>query len=97
MKRRYIKKQVLYIIFIAYTSVLHSCSKSDPDKLYAPVDEITSSETDLIPNKETKVVSTILSFKNTEDIDYLLVRKSGGDSYSAKINRNELSSSYVFR
>lgn len=53
-------------------------------------------DTYLIPNKDTKIVSTTLNFKDIDAIDYLLVRKSVGDSYSAKINQSELTSDYIF-
>jgi hypothetical protein len=45
----------------------------------------------------TKSVLTFLTFKNLEDVDYLMVRKSGGDNYSDKIDRSELSSSFKFK
>jgi len=91
------KKYILYILLLSYVFALDSCSESDPDEPYIPVDEITSSETELVPDKETKAVSAMLQFKNIDDIDFLVVRKSGGDNYSVTINRNELSSSYMFR
>ena len=75
---------------VSYT---HLKEESEP---FIPVDEIISAKTFLIPNKDTKVVSTILNFKNIDAIDYLMVRESGGNSYSVKIDRNELTADYVF-
>lgn len=63
---------------------------------YIPIDEITSLKLILIPDKNTKTISTILNFKNIEAIDYIIVRKSGGDNYSDKINRSELVSPYEY-
>ena len=37
-----------------------------------------------------------MNFKDIDAIDYLLVRKSVGDSYSAKISQSELTSDYIF-
>ncbi len=96
MKLQSIKRKLLYLVIIFYTLPMYSCNKSDDNDSYVPVDEITSPETDLIPDRETKAVSAILNFKNPDDIAYLMVRKSGGDHYSATIGRGELSSSYVF-
>ena len=76
--------------------LLFSCSDKEENEPFIPVDEIISATTFLIPNKDTKVVSTILNFKNIDAIDYLMVRKSGGNSYSVKIDRNELTADYVF-
>ena len=76
--------------------LLFSCSDKEENEPFIPVDEIISAKTFLIPNKDTKVVSTILNFKNIDAIDYLMVRKSGGNSYSVKIDRNELTADYVF-
>ncbi|MFC3198538.1 DUF4185 domain-containing protein [Parapedobacter deserti] len=75
--------------------LLISCRKEGDKKVYVPIDEITSSEIDLVPDKDTKTVSTVLNFKNVDAIAYLLVKKSGGDSYSVKIDRQALSPSYV--
>ncbi len=72
-----------------------SCDADEP-KPHVPADEIFSSKTILVPDKDTKEVTTSLTFNNLEAIDYLMVRKSGGDGYSRKIERSELSSSYNF-
>ena len=86
-----------FIAFAIIAMILLSCSKEEGgNEPYVPVDEISSAETDLIPHKDTKVVSTILTFKNLNNIDHLIVNKSGGESYSEKISRSELSSSYLF-
>lgn len=90
------KNYFICISFVIVTMIVLSCSKEEGAEPYVPADEISSAETDLIPHKETKVVSAILTFKNIDDIDYLMVSKSGGESYSQKINRSELSSSYLF-
>lgn len=87
----------ILIAFAIITIIISSCSKEEgSDEPYIPVDEISSAETDLIPDKETKTVSTLLQFKNLDNIDYLVINKSGGESYSEKISRSELSSSYLF-
>jgi len=89
------KKYAMCIFFLTFIHLLFSCGKNG-NKPYTPTDEITASETNLIPDKITKAVSTTLTFKNLETIDYLLVSKSGGDNYQNKISRSELSSSYNF-
>ncbi|MEA4978277.1 MAG: DUF4185 domain-containing protein [Petrimonas sp.] len=92
------KNIFIIIAFAIIVMIISSCSKEEGgDEPYVPVDEISPAETDLIPHKETKIVSTILQFKNIDNIDYLIVNKSGGDSYSEKISRSELSSSYLFK
>ena len=90
------KNYLIAISFVIVTMIVLSCSKEEGAEPYLPADEISSAETNLIPHKETKVVSAILTFKNIDHIDYLIVSKSGGESHSERINRNELSSSYLF-
>jgi hypothetical protein len=90
------KIEDMRIILFISLFYLFSCSDKQENEPYIPIDEIIPSDTYLVPNKETKAVSTTLSFKNIDAIDYLLVRKSGGDSYSAKINQSELTSNYKF-
>ena len=97
MKQVNIKRKVLYTVLISYVVLFSFCSKNEVNEPYIPIDEITSSVIDLVPDKDTKTVSAILNFKNLDDIDYLMVKKSGGDNYSVKINQVELSSSYVFK
>lgn len=89
-------KNILFVVFSSFMVLFSSCSDEKENEPYIPVDEIIASETSLIPDKDTKHVSTSLSFKNLDAIDYLLVRKSGGDNYSLKINQNELTSNYIF-
>lgn len=81
---------------ISCTLLLFSCSKAEESEPFIPGDEIEALETDLIPNKDTRAVSTTLNFKNLDDIDYLIVKKSGGDSYSTQIARSELTANYKF-
>ncbi len=93
-------KQIQYIVAIICIMlglIVTSCNDEETNQPYIPIDEITSTNTDLIPDKATKNVSTSLNFKNLDKIDYLVVTKSGGDSYSEKINRNELTPSYSFK
>lgn len=98
MTLRDLKKQILHISFFTCLLFLFSCSKdSDDDGFYEPIDEITASQEHLIPDKTTKLVSVTLTFKNLNDINYLVVKKSGESSYSVKIDRNELSASYVLK
>ncbi len=92
-----IAKYQFYTSLISFTLLLYSCDKEEIEEPYMPIDEITASETTLIPEKVTKEVSTILSFKNLNDIDFLMIRKSGSDNYSEEINRSELSPSYLFK
>lgn len=80
---------------MSYAVLFSSCSKEREEDLYVSIDEISSLEVDLFPDKDTKIVSTILNFKNLDLIDYLIVIKSGGENYSVKIDRAELSSSYL--
>ena len=81
-------------LFILFSLLLFSCNENNDN--YEPVDEITASETALIPDKETKTVSTILTFNNLETIDYLSVSKSDNPAYTNRINSGELSSAYTF-
>lgn len=89
-------KNILFTSLLSFVLVLSSCTKDQESEPYVPVDEISSPETNLAPSKETKSVSTTLNFKNLDTIDYLIVKKSGGDNYSVKISRSELSPGYVF-
>ncbi len=75
----------------------NSCAKDENNDPYVPNDEIIPSETNLVPDKETKSISTTLNFKNLDAIDYLSVKKSGGEFYSVKIDKIELSSSYALK
>jgi len=71
--------------------LLYSCGSDN--EIDIPVDEITASEINLIPDRDTKTVSTILNFKNLGNVNYLSVTKTGGGEI--KINRSELSSPYT--
>lgn len=87
-----------YIFFIFFASIfLISCSKEDNGEPYIPIDEISATETVLFPDSETKTVSTTLKFKNLENIDYLLVTMPSSSVYSEKIDRSQLSSTYLFK
>lgn len=88
-------KNILFIAFSSFIFLFVSCTSEQKLK-YIPIDEIIPLDTHLIPNKDTKIVSTTLNFKDIDAIDYLLVRKSVGDSYSAKISQSELTSDYIF-
>lgn len=96
-----VEKNKNYRIFIAFSIIALSvsfCGKEEGrNNPYIPIDEISVAETDLIPDKKTKTVSTLLEFKNLDNIDYLIVNKSGGESYSEKISRSVLSSPYLFK
>jgi hypothetical protein len=92
-----IKKYLIYASFISCILMFFACSKNEGNEPDVPVDEITSSETILIPDKDTKTVSVVLFFKNLSEIDYLMVKKSGGDNYSVRIEQADLSSPYVFK
>jgi len=85
-------KKYIYI-FVLFYSLLTCQGKQDN---YIPIEEISASEVDLIPDKNTKTVQTILTFKKLETIDYLSVKKSGGELYSVNIKNSELSSPFTF-
>lgn len=89
-------KNILFIVFSSFIFLFVSCTSEQETETYIPIDEIIPLDTHLIPNKDTKIVSTTLNFKDIDAIDYLLVRKSVGDSYSAKISQSELTSDYIF-
>lgn len=89
-------KNILFIAFSSLIFLFVSCTSEQETETYIPIDEIIPLDTHLIPNKDTKIVSTTLNFKDIDAIDYLLVRKSVGDSYSAKISQSELTSDYIF-
>lgn len=91
------KKYSIWLAVAAWMIAIFSCSKENGNEPYVPIDEMIATETDLIPDKETKSVSTTLQFKNLSEIDHLLVTKSGGTAYSEKIERSKLSPSYTFR
>ena len=91
------KRYSLFISFAAWLLIVASCSKEEGAEPYVPGDEISVTDTELIPDKETKSVSVTLQFNNLNEIDYLLVTKSGGTLYTERIERNELSSSYLYR
>ncbi len=82
------------LIAVSYLHVLTSCSDGPDSEKYVPIDEIAAADAVLIPNKETKTAGTVLTFQNMEKIDHIRVRKSGGSSYSRRINREELSQAY---
>lgn len=88
-------KNILFIAFSSFIFLFVSCTSEQETETYIPIDEIIPLDTHLIPNKDTKIVSTTLNFKDIDAIDYLLVRKSVGDSYSAKISQSELTSDYI--
>lgn len=87
-------KNISFIVLFFIFSF--SCSGKEEQEPFVPTDEIISSETLLIPNKDTKTVSTTLNFINKDAIDYLTVRKNGGDNYSATITQSELTPDYRF-
>ncbi|MGK6349945.1 DUF4185 domain-containing protein [Parapedobacter sp. DT-150] len=96
MNLGYIENYSVLIAFGCYLGLLTSCSDDGNNKGYIPADEIISSETNLIPDKDTKAVSAVLRFHDLDAIAYIAVKKSGADHYSVNINRQELSSPYVF-
>lgn len=78
--------------------LLLSCINESTEPLESLGDnEITWAEARLVPDRESKEISAVLKFSNWEAVDYLLVRKSGGNSYSQKIERKELSPVYDFK
>ena len=89
-----VKRASAYAVFVGCLSLWVACSRDDGGALYVPRDEITSSALTLVPDKETKTVSATLGFDNLDAIAYLMVKKSGGSQFSAKIDRSELSASY---
>ena len=90
MKTYYLQHSLRFILLFV------SCTSEQETETYIPIDEIIPLDTYLIPNKDTKIVQQHQNFKDIDAIDYLLVRKSVGDSYSAKINQSELTSDYIF-
>ena len=64
-------KNILFMVLSFSIFLLFSCSDKEENEPFIPVDEFISAKTFLIPNKDTKVVSTILNFKNIDAIDYL--------------------------
>lgn len=89
---KHISLLALTVLLLFFTS----CKKEPAGSNFVPEDEITASETHLIPDKNKKVVTTILDFKNINSIAYLSVNKSGGDHYSDKIVREKISAGYPF-
>ena len=89
------KRASVYTALVGWLCLLAACSRDDDGTLYVPRDEITSSALTLVPDKGTKAVSATLGFNDLDAIAYLMVKKSGGDQFSAKLDRSELSASYV--
>ena len=63
-------KYIVNIWALAFFTGFYSCSKDDESEPYIPIDEITVSIAELVPDKDTKAVSTTLTFKNIGEIDY---------------------------
>ncbi len=95
MKCRQVNYCGIRLVVAGYICLLLACSKDGGNKVYVPTDEIASSDINLVPDKDTKAVSAVLTFDNLDAIAYLTVKKSGADNYSVNIDRQELSSSYV--
>ena len=55
-------KNILFMVLSFSIFLLFSCSDKEENEPFIPVDEIISAKTFLIPNKDTKVISTILNF-----------------------------------
>lgn len=92
------KRSIKYIFLTIFAAfILISCSKEDNGEPYIPIDEISATETVLFPDSESKTVSTTLKFKNFEDVDYLLVTMPSSSVYSEKIDKSELSPTYLFK
>lgn len=89
-----VRRNWLIVYLMSCLQVLAACSERAEPGQYLPADEITAASAVLIPNQQTKAVETILTFRNLEKIDHILVRKSGGTSYSRRVNRDELSAAY---
>lgn len=96
MELRAISKYSVFSTVVWYCGLFMSCSKDGGNEVYVPTDEITSSEINLIPDRDTKTVSAVLRFNDLDAIAYISVKKSGGDQYSTTINRQELSPAYTF-
>ncbi|MGN7783722.1 DUF4185 domain-containing protein [Niabella sp. 22666] len=90
------KESTLRAVIACFLCLLIACKKEGEKDVFVPADELTAAQKVLIPDKQTKKVSAVLSFKNLSAIDYISVTKSGGNSYSAKISGGELASSYTF-
>lgn len=80
---------------LAIGILIFSCTKDDFEKAPLPRDEISVSATELIPEKETRMVTVEVSFKNLDNVAFLNVVKSGGAVYRDKIDRGQLSSPYI--
>jgi len=89
------KQAIGYAVLIGWLCLSAACSRDDGGELYVPGDEMTSSALTLVPDRATKTVSATLDFKDLDAIAYVMVRKSGGTQFTAKIDRSELSASYV--
>lgn len=86
---------IKYIYCVVFMFLCSSCSQNKASGVYVELDEITASEITLIPNKETKKVTTTLTFGNLNNIEYLTIKNSARRSYSRKIDKSELTSSYL--
>lgn len=73
-----------------------SCKKEVNEEFRIEPIELVASETDLIPDKHTKSVSTVITIKGLDAVDFIMVTRTGGDPYMKKIDRNELSATYNY-
>lgn len=77
--------------------IVIGCTPDMPHKSPMPRDEITASATELIPDKETRMVTVELTFENLDNVAFLNVVKSGGAPMNDKIDRSQLISPYTLR
>jgi hypothetical protein len=56
-------KNILFTAFSSFILLFVSCTSEQETETYIPIDEIIPLDTHLIPNRDTKIVSTILIFR----------------------------------
>lgn len=81
-------------VFVTFFLML-SCAEEEINDVY-PVIEISVSETDPVPDKNTKSVSFDLTISDLSVLDYIEITKSGGTKYSTKVYQNEIKNPFTF-
>lgn len=85
-------RAILFVLVFFFVS----CKKESNEDLRIEPLELSASETDLIPDKNTKSVSTTITIKGFDAVDFIMVTRTGGDPYAKKIERNELAATFEY-
>lgn len=84
-----------FITIMVVFFVMLSCTDEKINEIY-PVIEISVSETNLVPDKNTKSVSFELTISDLSVLDYVEITKTGSTKLIQKIDRNEINNPFIF-